>query len=98
MGSSLVNLDDYGLITFYSTTQALKAQKTLQAAGTGFLIIPIPREISASCGLAVKTRPEEVESQRDLLVRAQVIIGGIYHIGPGGQVRSIARASSGDDL
>ncbi|MGI6435983.1 MAG: DUF3343 domain-containing protein [Syntrophomonadaceae bacterium] len=96
MSSNLVKLDDFGLITFSSTTQALKAEKVLQAAGMVFLVIPIPREISASCGLAVKTHPDDIEFQRDLLLQEQVAIEETYRIEPGGKGCKITRIPHGD--
>jgi len=82
MSKELIKLNDYGLLTFGTTTQALKAEKVLQSAGADFLVIPIPREISASCGLAVKTRMENLLFQRELLQKEQVKVEAAYHIRP----------------
>lgn len=40
------------LITFISTHQALRFEKTLLQNGYSMQIIPVPRSIKASCGLA----------------------------------------------
>ena len=47
------------IITFATTTQAMAMEKfCLQQALPGRLI-PVPREITAGCGLSWKARPEE---------------------------------------
>ncbi|HCF49416.1 MAG TPA: hypothetical protein DER60_03990 [Syntrophomonas sp.] len=85
MSKQLIKLDDYGLLTFSTTTQALKAEKVLHRSGAEYLVIPIPREISASCGLAVKTRLESLAAQRELLQNEQVRVEAAYHIRPQGK-------------
>ncbi len=50
----LFNISNYGVITFNTTHQALRSENVLKEAGTNFLLIPTPRQISASCGMAVK--------------------------------------------
>lgn len=87
MSKELIKLDEFGLLTFSTTTQALKAEKVLQKAGADFLMIPIPREVSASCGLAVKNRLENLALQRDLLLEQQVTIAAAYHMRPQGSGR-----------
>lgn len=87
MSKELIKLDDFGLLTFGTTTQALKAEKVLQKAGAEFLVIPIPREVSASCGLAVKNRLENLALQRELLRQQQVTVEAAYHVRPQGSGR-----------
>lgn len=96
--NNLVKLDDYGLITFNSTTQALKAEKILKAAGVDFLLVPIPREISASCGLAIKACPEDIGFHRDLLLQDKVAVGATYRIEPMEKGRKITCIIPGADL
>lgn len=70
----------FGVITFDTTSQALKAEKTLQATNHTFVMIPTPREISASCGLAVKTHPSEVAQIKDELLGTGITIAGVYQL------------------
>ncbi|NLU49427.1 MAG: DUF3343 domain-containing protein [Syntrophomonadaceae bacterium] len=77
---SLLSLNDYCVITFASTSQALKAEKVMKEAGAIFLTMPTPREVSASCGLALKVQPERVEEYHQLLVGRQVAIDGVFHL------------------
>ncbi|NLW06662.1 MAG: DUF3343 domain-containing protein [Clostridia bacterium] len=46
--------DKITLFTFPSTFQALRAEKAIQAAGLKGRLIPMPRELSSLCGLALE--------------------------------------------
>jgi hypothetical protein len=54
---------DQLIITFSTTTEAIKMEKYCLLTGIAGRIIPVPREISAGCGLAWKT---EVQLEKDL--------------------------------
>lgn len=47
------------VITFAATTQALAAEAFCQEEGLPGRLIPVPREITAGCGLAWKAPPQE---------------------------------------
>lgn len=47
------------LITFRSTSGAIAVEKFCREKGFPGRLIPVPREISASCGLAWAASPEE---------------------------------------
>lgn len=49
----------YRVITFYTTTQAMAFEKRCQEIEIPGRIIPVPREISAGCGLAWRILQEE---------------------------------------
>ncbi|ADG83235.1 DUF3343 domain-containing protein [Thermincola potens] len=40
-------------ITFPSSYHVLQAEKILRARGLDFSVVPIPREITSSCGMAI---------------------------------------------
>ena len=46
------------ILTFESTTQAMAAEKYAMEQNLPGRLIPIPREITAGCGLSWKTAPE----------------------------------------
>ena len=54
------------VVTFHTTTQAMAAEKFCLANGLPGRIIPVPREITAGCGLSWKAAPED----REVLTRA----------------------------
>lgn len=49
------------IITFATTTQAMAMEKFCQENGLPGRLIPVPREITAGCGLSWKAQPEEQE-------------------------------------
>ncbi len=49
------------VITFDTTTAAMEAERSFLDRGLPGRIIPLPREISAGCGLAWKAPPEAEE-------------------------------------
>jgi hypothetical protein len=59
---------------------ALKGEKTLKSAEQSFVVMPTPREISTSCGLALKIRREDLERVCQELRHAEVDWAGIYRI------------------
>ena len=50
------------VITFKTTTQAMAVEKYCLSHGLPGRIIPVPREITAGCGLSWKADPEDQES------------------------------------
>ncbi len=57
---------DYGLITFVSTYGAIYAQKVL-AGVASTRVMPVLREISLGCGIAVRFAPEDLGPVRAAL-------------------------------
>lgn len=49
------------VITFATTTGAMAMEQFCMANGIAGRLIPVPREITAGCGLAWKTGPEGKE-------------------------------------
>ena len=49
------------VVTFQTTTQAMAAEKFCLERGLPGRIIPVPREITAGCGLSWKAAPEDRE-------------------------------------
>lgn len=78
--SELLKLDDYCVITFNSTSQALKGEKALKEEERSFVIMPTPREISTSCGLALKIRPGDAAIYLEILRSHEVEMAGIYRL------------------
>jgi len=76
----LLKLRDYSIFTFVATSQALKAERVLKDASADFLIMPTPREISTSCGLAVKVVPADQVYCHQLLISQKVQVEAVYRI------------------
>ncbi|WP_338823245.1 hypothetical protein MHOCP_14620 [Moorella humiferrea] len=60
------------LLTFPSPYYALKAEKIVQGAGLQGRLIPMPRELSSLCGLALELEPGISDCALDLLLAAGV--------------------------
>lgn len=58
------------IITFATTTQAMAAEKFCTEHGLPGRIIPVPREITAGCGLSWKAAPEDREQLTGALSEA----------------------------
>lgn len=78
--SNLIGIANYGLMTFNNTSAALKAEKTLKKTGREFMVIPTPREISASCGLALKFRLTFLQDYCQALTAENVCYDDLYRI------------------
>ena len=62
---------DYGVITFTSTYGAIYAQKVLRPAAD-VLTMPVLREISLGCGMALRFPPEDLEGVRQALAGSEL--------------------------
>jgi len=60
-------MEKYNLATFHSTHLALKFERTLKNENIDIKIIPVPREISASCGLAGRFLKSDYEKIAKIL-------------------------------
>jgi len=80
MNRTLFKLKEYGVFTFISTSQALKAERVLKQAAMEFLMMPTPREISTSCGLAVKVTSEDLGKSAEILRQNRVQVDGAYQV------------------
>ena len=70
----------YGVVLFYSTNWAIKAEKVLQKAGLEVKLIPVPRHLSSDCGVALRFERADEEAVCRALKEAQVEIEGIHKL------------------
>lgn len=78
MSYDLLTAKEYCVITFNSTQCALLGEKHLTEKSFDLIVIPTPREISASCGLALKLFCGDVEKVRRELTGAGINTGGYF--------------------
>ena len=62
---------DYGVITFTSTYGAIYAQKVLKEVAP-VQVMPVLREISLGCGMALRFPPEDLEGVRQALAGSEL--------------------------
>lgn len=66
--------------TFDNTHHALRFEKTLKENNIKLTIMPVPREVSASCGLSVKFYAEEFGKVKILAADKEILIKKYYEI------------------
>lgn len=71
-----------GVVTFYSSQHAVRAEKVLRERGFNVKLIPGPKEISPSCGVALAFEYPDSDGVRRALEEARVPVEGIhsYHV------------------
>ena len=66
------------VFAFASTAVAMKMEKTMKEAGAPGRIIPVPKEITAGCGLAYIALPEEKEQIEAIMkehdITAEIVV------------------------
>ncbi|NLY66456.1 MAG: DUF3343 domain-containing protein [Tissierellia bacterium] len=70
----------FGVITFKSTHYAIQADSTFKNEKISFRTIPTPREISRSCGLAIKFNLEDYDNIKQVIEKNSLNIDGIFKI------------------
>ena len=78
-------MDEYYLLTFESTHAAISTEKLLKPAEV--TIMPVPRFISASCGISVRIRPDKRERAEEIFRESSRLTPdeyAYYHIVRGG--------------
>jgi hypothetical protein len=68
-----------GLITFYGSYHALRAESVLKKAGHTVRLVPGPRAISPNCGVALRFAFEREAETRAVLEAAAVQFEAIHH-------------------
>ena len=55
------------VITFESVHNVIRAEKLLKQSGYEVMLMPVPREISSDCGMALKLFCDEVQEVKGFL-------------------------------
>ena len=61
------------IITFATTTQAMAMESFCTRENLPGRLIPVPREITAGCGLSWKAKPEEQQMLTEKLMEAGMV-------------------------
>lgn len=62
----------YGVVLFFGTQGALRAEKVLRKAGHEVKLIPTPRQLSSDCGIALRFTWMDCKRVQDFLTGAHV--------------------------
>ena len=64
----------YIVLSFRTTLEAMEWEKQCNARQVPGRLIPLPREISAGCGLAWRMLPGEYEQEKDRIEKSGIVI------------------------
>ncbi len=78
------------VLILFSIHYVLKAEKLLKNKGITHDVVPVPREISSDCGMALVFACEQFPEVRELLSASQIAIARIYGKGQDGVYHEIA--------
>ena len=68
------------MVTFRTTTGAMAMERSCKAAGVPGRLIPVPRTITAGCGMCWAAPPSARETVEELVMAHHLMIDGIYAI------------------
>lgn len=66
------------IMTFPSTHSAMKAERALSEANLRAIVIPVPRHITADCGIALRFSSERRSEVEAVLASVGVEFKGVY--------------------
>ncbi len=68
------------VVTFDATAAAMAAEKYCLERGIPGRLIPVPREITAGCGLAWKAEVDQEEAVTRALQEADIAYSGVHRV------------------
>ena len=68
------------VVTFATTTGAMAMEQACRAAGLPGRLIPVPRRITAGCGICWAAPPEARQALEELVIREQLDVDGLYTV------------------
>ena len=73
-------MSEYGVVLVHTTSAALRGEKVLQRANLTVKLIPVPRELSSDCGIALRFLWEEQEAVEAALHAAGLDVAGVHRL------------------
>lgn len=70
----------YGVVLVHTTAAAMRGEAVLNRAGIAVKLVPVPRNLSSDCGLAIRFASADRERVVDTLARERVDTAGIYDL------------------
>ncbi|MDY0236827.1 MAG: DUF3343 domain-containing protein [Gudongella sp.] len=75
-----MNKKEFGILTFESTQHAIKAESDLVKAEIKTKTIPTPRDITLSCGLAIRVDLDDIDKIKELYDNGDLKFKNLYTI------------------
>lgn len=63
---------------FHSIHRVMQAEKVLKLAGVDFLLIPVPRQLTSDCGLAIRYAPQQQQQIEETLQREKLLPAELF--------------------
>ena len=73
-------MSEFGVVLFHTTSAALRAEKVLNRAQLTTKLIPVPREFSSDCGIALRFAWAQREDVEGSLVAERVAFSSIHQM------------------
>jgi hypothetical protein len=71
-------MNQYGVILFYTSSAAMRAEKILGQNGLNVKLIPTPRELSSDCGVALRFNNSDSAKVNIFLQQADVEVQMVH--------------------
>lgn len=68
------------VVTFHTTSAAMAMEAACKAGGLPGRLIPVPRSVTAGCGLCWAAPPASREEIEELVMKKRLDVDGIYAI------------------
>lgn len=68
------------VVTFATTTGAMAMERACRAAGLPGRLIPVPRSITAGCGMCWSAPPDARQELEVLVIREKLDVDGLYAV------------------
>ena len=68
------------VVTFPTTTAAMEMETACRAAGLPGRLIPVPRSITAGCGMCWSAPPSARADLEALVIRERLDVDGLYAV------------------
>ena len=73
-------MSEYGVVLVHTTSAALRGEKILKAADLTIKLIPVPREFSSDCGIALRFLWDERDRVEEALEEAGLELAGVHRL------------------
>lgn len=73
-------MNDYGVLLVYTTSAAVRGEKMAKQAGVPVKLIPVPRQFSSDCGLALRFEWAQRDALEAAMVAAGIEVAGIHRL------------------
>ena len=71
-------MNEYGVVLFYTSSSAMKAEKVLRQNGLAVKLIPTPRELSSDCGVALRFNCGDIEDINLFLAQFRIEFQSVH--------------------